>query len=92
MNREILRVLRALCSEPKIPFTEWPNLLPLVQDMLNSEILPRLGNRSALTAMTDRPADLPLASITTSSDALPRAVNVAVTSVTTLCNIQFSAR
>lgn len=31
VNREILRLLRALCSELKIPFREWPNLLPLVQ-------------------------------------------------------------
>jgi hypothetical protein len=28
VNREILRLLRALCSELKIPFREWPNLLP----------------------------------------------------------------
>jgi hypothetical protein len=52
VNREILRVLRALCSELKIPFREWPNLLPLVQGILNSAILPRLGNCSPLTAMT----------------------------------------
>jgi Integrase zinc binding domain len=28
VNREILRILRALCSELKIPFREWPNLCP----------------------------------------------------------------
>jgi hypothetical protein len=79
VNRKILRVLRALCSELNIPFREWPNLLPLAQGVLNSAILPRLGNRSPLTAMTGLPADLPLASITTSSEVRPRAVKLAET-------------
>jgi hypothetical protein len=79
VNREILRVLRALCSELRIPFREWPNLVPLVQGVLNSAILPRLGNRSPLTAMTGLPADHPLASITTSSEVRPRAVKLAET-------------
>jgi hypothetical protein len=79
MNRETLRVLRALCSELKIPCREWPNLLRLVQGILNSAILPRLENSSPLTAMTGLPADHPLASITTSSDVLPRAINLAET-------------
>jgi hypothetical protein len=79
VNREILRVLRALCSKLKIPFREWPNLLPLVQGVLNSEILPRFGNRSPVTAMTGLPADHPLASITTLSEVRPRAVKLAET-------------
>jgi hypothetical protein len=77
VNREILHVLRALCSELKIPFWKWPNLLPLVQGVLNSAILPRLGNRSTLTVMTGLPADHPLVSIPTSSEVRPRAVNLA---------------
>jgi hypothetical protein len=79
VNREILFVLRALCSELKIPFGEWPKLLPLVQGILNSAILSRLGNRSPLTAMTGLPADHRLASITTSRNIRPRAVNHAET-------------
>jgi hypothetical protein len=46
---------------------------------LNSAILPRLGNLSRLAAMTGLPADHPLASITTSSDVRPQAVNLAET-------------
>jgi hypothetical protein len=46
---------------------------------LNSAILPHLGNRSPLTAMTGLPADHPLASITNSSDVRPRAINLAET-------------
>jgi hypothetical protein len=61
----------------KIPFKEWPNLLPLVQGVLNSAILPRLGTHSPLTAMTGLSADHPLASITTPSEVRPRAVNLA---------------
>ena len=57
VNREVLRVLRALCSEFRIPFKEWPSVLPIVQGVLNSAVLPRLGNRSPLTAMTGLPAD-----------------------------------
>jgi hypothetical protein len=77
VNRETLRVFRALFSELKIPFREWPNLLPLVQGILNSAILPRLGNRLPLIALTGLPADHPLASITTSSVVRRRAVNLA---------------
>lgn len=36
VNREVLRVLRALCSEMRIAFKEWPNILPIVQGALNS--------------------------------------------------------
>jgi hypothetical protein len=79
VNREILRVLRALCYELKIPFREWPNLLPFVQGILNSAFIPCLGNRSPLTAMTGLPADHPLASNKTSSYVRPRAVNLAET-------------
>ena len=76
VNREVLRVLRALCSELRIAFKEWPNILPVVQGVLNSAVLPRLGDRSPLTVMTGLPADTPLASITTSQDEQPRAVDV----------------
>ena len=48
VNREVLRVLRALCSELRIPFKEWPNVLPVVQGVLNSAALPRPGERRRL--------------------------------------------
>jgi hypothetical protein len=47
----------------------------LVQSIVNSATLPRLGKHSALTAMTGLPADSPLASITLSEDVRPIAVN-----------------
>ena len=76
VNREVLRVLRALCSELKIPFKEWPSIVPIVQGVLNSAVLPRLGNRSPLTAMTGLPADTPLASITAPGEEIPRKLDV----------------
>lgn len=76
VNREVLRVLRALCSELRIPFKEWPNVLPIVQGVLNSSALPRLGGRAPLTVMTGLPADTPLASITTSRSERPKSVDL----------------
>lgn len=76
VNREVLRILRALCSELRVAFKEWPSMVPIVQGVLNSASLPRLGNRSPLTAMTGLPADTPLASITASGEEVPRHVDL----------------
>lgn len=63
--RELMRVLRALTSEFQIPFNFWPSVLPLVQSVLNSTHLARLGGRCPLTAFTGLPADTPLRAIKT---------------------------
>lgn len=68
MNREIFRLLRAICSELEVPFKVWPRLLPVVQSVLNSTSLERLGNRLSLTAVVEIAAGTPLLSITLSGE------------------------
>lgn len=58
--REMMRAMKALLSEFQLPFKHWPAVLPIVQSILNSTPLKRLGNRSPLTAFTGLPSDSPL--------------------------------
>lgn len=52
VNRHILRILKALCSEFNIGFEEnWPTLVPLVNMTINQHIRPRI-EYSPLTIMT----------------------------------------
>lgn len=61
--RELQRALRSLVSEASIPMTSWPSVLPLVQSVLNSGKLKRLGNRSPLMAFTGHDENSPLLQI-----------------------------
>jgi RNase H-like domain found in reverse transcriptase/Integrase core domain/Reverse transcriptase (RNA-dependent DNA polymerase)/Chromo (CHRromatin Organisation MOdifier) domain len=63
VNREILRVTRALLSELRIQKNEWPSIMPLVQSILNHSSSDRLNGIAPITAFTGLPADSPLASI-----------------------------
>jgi IS30 family transposase len=47
VNRELMRCLKALRLEFKLPLKSWPSLLPMVQSALNNTILSRLGNSSS---------------------------------------------
>lgn len=50
--RELLRAVRALLSEFSLPFRFWPDVLPIVQSILNTTIISRLGHRCPLTVFT----------------------------------------
>ena len=62
--RELLRAARALLSVFQLPESAWPQVLPIVQSVLNNAILERLGNRCPRTAFLGLPQDTPLLSIT----------------------------
>ena len=61
--RELIRTARALLSEYQLPHSAWPQVLPVVQSVLNNSVLARLGKRCPLTAFTGLPQDTPLTSI-----------------------------
>lgn len=63
--REILRASRALLSEYQLPIEYWPQVLPIVQSILNNSIIDRLGKHCPLTAFTGLPQDSPLLAIKT---------------------------
>lgn len=57
--RELVRVLRALLSEFQLPFTSWPDVVPMVQSALNNTPLERRGGRCPLNVFTGLPTDNP---------------------------------
>ena len=63
--RELLRATRALLSEFQFPHRSWPDVMPVVQSVLNSSPLQCLGRRCALNVFTGLPQDTPLRSVTT---------------------------
>lgn len=52
LGKELLRVLRSVCSEMQLRPEEWTDLLPLVQSALNNAPSPQRGNIPPLTAFT----------------------------------------
>jgi len=50
-------------SEYQVPFKAWRTFVPVVQAILNSTPIARLGDRCPLTAFTSLPADNPLSCI-----------------------------
>jgi hypothetical protein len=60
---QILKVLRALLSEFRMPEAEWTTLLPMVQGALNSAPSPKLGGRSPIEVFTGIKPKRPLDSI-----------------------------
>ncbi|KAE8993203.1 hypothetical protein PR003_g21024 [Phytophthora rubi] len=55
VNREVLKSIKALLSERKLPVRDWPAVLPVVQSALNGMPADRLGGKSPLTAFTALP-------------------------------------
>jgi hypothetical protein len=67
--------LHALCSQFKSP-SGVAKLVAVGAEYSKFHLLPRLGKRSPLTAMTGLPADSPLVTLTLSEGARPLAVNI----------------
>ncbi|GMF14516.1 unnamed protein product [Phytophthora fragariaefolia] len=55
VNREVLKSVKALLSERKLPVRDRPSVLPVVQSALNGMPADRLGGKSPLTAFTALP-------------------------------------
>jgi transposase InsO family protein len=62
-NRELLRVMRAMLSENKMAEEHWPELLVIVQGVLNQTVSDRLGNRAPIEVMTGLKVMKPLDTI-----------------------------
>ena len=58
--KEVLRAVRALLSEFRLKEKEWPEVLPLLQSILNHSVRPSLNNEAPITVFTGLPADNPL--------------------------------
>ena len=65
VNRVVLAVLRALLSEWKLSFDDWPYVLPVVMMAINMSPVRRLGNLSPIEVRTGRPLAHPLDVIVT---------------------------
>ena len=52
VNREVLRLLRALVSENQMNIKQWPYLLAAVQSILNKTPTARLGDKAPLTVLS----------------------------------------
>jgi transposase InsO family protein len=63
VNRMLLRAMKALLSEWRLPATQWPFVLPLVQGALNHQPSDRLGGVAPATAFGGFPATTPLSGI-----------------------------
>ena len=63
VNREILKVFRAIMDESKLADSDWPYVLPVVQHSLNHVPTKRNGGYAPFTVMTQEPAESPLDSI-----------------------------
>ena len=77
LGRELLRVMRSVLSELQMSFTEWPDILPLVQSALNNVPSPQRGNISPITAFMGREPTAPIATFLRSSTIKPITVEAA---------------
>ncbi|GMF39119.1 unnamed protein product [Phytophthora fragariaefolia] len=55
VNREVLKSVKALLRERKLPVRDWPSVLLVVQSALNGMPADRLGGKSPLTPFTALP-------------------------------------
>ncbi|ETK78126.1 hypothetical protein L915_15791 [Phytophthora nicotianae] len=63
--REVLRSVRALLCEWRLPETDWPKVIKIVQLVLNQSVSDSLGGVAPITAMTGLPAMNPLDPVVT---------------------------
>ena len=60
LGKELIRVNRAVLSELQMRHTEWPDILPLVQSVLNNSPSPARANVSPVMAFLGREATPPI--------------------------------
>lgn len=52
VGKELLRTFRVVLSEPQLPSSKCPDLLPVIQSALNYSPSPQRGNVAPITAFT----------------------------------------
>lgn len=77
LGKELLRVFRSKSSELQMRPNEWPDLLPLVQSVLNNAPSPQRANVSPVTAFTGMEASPPISTFIRSSTTTPVTVREA---------------
>ena len=65
--KEVLRVFRALTSELRLEFQEWPDLVQVVQSVLNNSPSPQRRDIAPVTVFTGLPAKTPVTTFLRSS-------------------------
>ena len=60
LGRELLRVVRSVLSELQMDKKEWPDLIPIVQSVLNNSPSPQRGNVCPITAFMGREPTPPI--------------------------------
>jgi hypothetical protein len=63
VNRILQRAMKALLSERQLRPNQWPQVLPMVQAVLNHQPADRLGNVAPVTAFLGLPATTPVSGI-----------------------------
>lgn len=69
--RELLRCCRALLSEFRLTETRWPDVLPIIQSVLNSTNSSTLNHLPPITVFTGLPPDNPLRLLVDFQEATP---------------------
>jgi hypothetical protein len=69
VNREIMCVFRALLGEFRMQLVDWPDLVKLVQFVLNNSPSPRLNGLAPITAFTGLSSTSPLTSVVEVAEA-----------------------
>jgi len=60
LGKEILRTFRTAVSELQVPFSTWPDLVPLVQSALNNSLSPQRGNLAPITIFMGKEPSPPI--------------------------------
>lgn len=71
LGEEILRVLRAFTSEVQMRLDEWPDLVPLVQSVLNNTLYPHRANISPVTAFMGMVPSPPISTFIRTANSKP---------------------
>jgi hypothetical protein len=79
LNKEIVRVLTILAAENGLSLDDWPWLLPLVEDIVNSHISKVLGNKCPREIMMGLPPSNPVRAMLDSDPALVKPLEVPTT-------------
>ena len=77
LGRELLRVLRATLSELQMENKEWPDLIPIVQSVLNNSPSPQRGNVCPITAFQGREPTPPVCTFIRTATTTPVTVTEA---------------
>lgn len=71
LEKNVLRITRALLSELQLRPDSWPDLVPLFQSAINQSLSPQRGDISLLTAFTGRRPSPSIATFLRSDNSAP---------------------